>query len=67
MDTVNYLAAKDHLLKLANIVSPTGVEQRAFVKLLHDMELADEPRHAVLKAIAMAIIDGLAYGNWPKI
>lgn len=70
MDTPTYNTAKQHLLAAAMAIAPTGVEQRAFSKLVGEAERdyvgENDPYRHVILHLTSAIHDGLAYGNWPK-
>lgn len=57
---------KQVALHLANLVAPTGKEQRGFVALVNTMEKHGESAEQVNKALVRAIFDGMVYGNWRK-
>lgn len=66
MDTRDYQSVKQSLLSAAMVLSPTGQEQKAFVKIVHDLEIGEAMAHKeVLKQLLVGMLGGLLYGNWP--
>lgn len=65
IEASDYQEVKRHLLTAINILSPNGKVQKAFVSILHEMELAGEPPNAVIQSLVGTLYDGVAYGNWP--
>lgn len=54
--------ATRHLHIAFNLLAPTGIEQAALVK-----QIGQSTRDVTIELqIAMAIVDGLKFGNWPK-
>lgn len=56
----------DQALGLAMMVSPTGVEQGAFVLLVQEARADGLDDEGVLEHLVGAIHDGLKHNNWPK-
>lgn len=66
MSFATYNEAKQHLLYVCNLLSPTSKEQRAFVNFVHEMEADHLCYGDVLKSLVAGLYDGLQYGNWPE-
>lgn len=65
MDGADYEKVKQHLLSVANILAPTGIEQRGFVELT--VLLEEHPvRQQRIVQLLYKLLDGLQYGNWPQ-
>ena len=62
----DYNSAKSALILAFNYCAPTGIEQRALVTVLHEMESKGEDHESVLLMLADAIANGLRHGNWPE-
>ena len=61
-----YDAALQHLLTVYNLLAPTGKEQTAMVALVAEMQRERLTDKQIVRHVAGAIVDGVAYGNWPK-
>jgi len=55
---------EQQLLGILQSYAPTGKEQMICKQFYDDMKAAHEKSKDVQKALAGAIYDGLAYGNW---
>ena len=64
LDTIYYNEAKEHILRIYNILCPTGKEQRSIVQALHKMELNHEEPESVIKMLCNHLADGINFGNW---
>ena len=70
METISvpdYSAMKEALLTVFNRLAPTGRNQEAMVRTVHEMERLNEPYKDVLLTIMRLTIDGLTQGNWPEM
>lgn len=63
---VDWSAAKQAALHLANLVAPDGKVQKGFsflVKEMGELQMSDKD---ITRAVVGRVLDGLYYGNWPK-
>jgi ArsR family metal-binding transcriptional regulator len=44
---------------------PTQADQEACGRMVEDMRKEDMGENLIVRTCAAAVIDGLAYGNWP--
>jgi hypothetical protein len=58
--------AVNQLLSAAYDLSPTGLEQEAFSRMVNEMRIAGESDREVALTLAGCIYDGLKKGNWPR-
>jgi hypothetical protein len=56
----------DEALSLAVKVSPSAVEQKKFIDMLHAMQKDKCASERQLCELLSGIINGVQYGNWPK-
>lgn len=64
--STDYNGAVAKLLAASYIISPTGVEQEAFSRMVNEMRGVGESEKAVAKELAGCIYNGLEKGNWPQ-
>jgi hypothetical protein len=62
--------ALQHLLVAANLLSPTGKEQRGFFQLVDRLQ-KETPRtdvwdREICRLVIASLYDGLTSGNWPQ-
>lgn len=61
-----YKEIVNDLITLYNKLAPTGKEQAALVRLIHQMQFAGESNKDIVVTILHIMIDGIKENQWPK-